>query len=384
MPRRELPFVSAAELWARPHLRVIDLRAPAEFADDHAPGAVNVPLFENETRAFVGMLYHREGPEAAFREGRAAVRARARDLILGIADAVGETIDTDGLEERVLGMTDGGIERLDGELVPVATGGDVAGNTVVFSCARGGLRSRSVVALVRSLGLERAVGLEGGYKAYRNQVMSVLEHWEPPPIVVSLRGLTGVGKTLLLREIERRRPGWTMDLEGLAGHRSSLLGMVGLEPASQRGFESGLAMRARAGFPDGVMMLEGESRKVGDVVIPRTIWRALTSAMNVRVVAGLARRVRVLSDDYLAEKSARPRLRRQLDAVGARMAGAPDLAGMLDRGETDELVALLLERYYDPLYRRSEKGKQYAFEVEAESIDEAAEAVIAWVASLRR
>ena len=104
------------------------------------------------------------------------------------------------------------------------------------------MRSKSVVAFLQELGLSRALALEGGYRSYRAVVRAELAAWRPPASFV-LRGLTGVGKTLVLRELEELRPLWTIDLEGLAGHRSSILGMVGLRPVSQKRFESRLAAR---------------------------------------------------------------------------------------------------------------------------------------------
>ncbi|MEM8711334.1 MAG: tRNA 2-selenouridine(34) synthase MnmH [Planctomycetota bacterium] len=354
---------------------VIDLRSPSEFADDHVPGAINVPLFEDLTRSFVGLLYKQFSPEAAFQEGRVAVVERVDEMVAEIAEAIGWEIPREDLRARVMAMTEGGIAKMESELSP-ALQAELPANPVVLHCARGGLRSRSVVALLRALGLERAIGMEGGYRAFRRRVMEDLAAWTAPENVVSLRGLTGVGKTLVLRAIERARPGWTMDLEGHAGHRSSLLGMVGLEPVSQKAFDTALWMRARSGFPDGVMVMEGESRKVGDVIIPARIWAALQAATNVEITASIPRRVSVLKEDYLARKSAMPLLRDQLVAVEARMERKFDLAGMLDRGEVDGLVEILLEHYYDPLYLRSETGKAYAARFEAEDEEGAAAAVI--------
>jgi tRNA 2-selenouridine synthase len=359
---------------------LVDLRAPAEFADDCIPGAVNVPLFEDVTRSFVGLLYKQFSPEAAFQEGRAAVAERVEGLVAEIAAHAGWDVPEDDLMARVLAMTDGGIAKMEAELTPTPIKAFPAA-PVILHCARGGMRSRSVVALLRALGFDRAVGLRDGYRGYRRIVMASLDEWSPPSRVVSLRGLTGVGKTLVLRAIEEMRPGWTLDLEGLAGHRSSLLGMVGLKPVSQKAFETALCARAAGGFPSDVMIVEGESRKVGDAIIPSPVWEAMRGATNIDVTASIARRVAVLSDDYLRDESALPVLREQLEAVSARMDGRPELAEMLDRGETGPLVELLLERYYDPLYRRSDEGKEYALAVDAEDEHVAAERVIAAVES---
>lgn len=355
----------------------VDLRAPVEFEDDHVEGAINVPLFENETRAFVGLLYKQFSPDAAFNEARAEVVRRIEEIVQRIAEAAGWEVPDVDLRERVKTMTAGGIARMETDLDPVPVD-ELPEGAVVLSCARGGLRSRSVVALLRTLGFE-AVGVVDGYRAHRSQVREALEVWTPPPHVFALRGLTGVGKTLVLRAIEERRPGWTLDLEGIAGHRSSLLGMVGLRQTTQKGFESGLVRRAEAGFPDGVLVMEGESRKVGDVVIPKTMWDALQAAVNVEVVASIPRRVQVLSEDYLAVPESLPKLREQLETVAARMDGEPDLAGMFDRDEIGPLVELLLERYYDPLYRGSEQGKVYAVTVEAEDAGDAADEIVRWI-----
>lgn len=377
--RIQVPFIGIDRLPGQgERAAFIDLRAPVEFDDDHVPGATNVPLFENQTRSFVGLLYRQFSPDAAFQEGRAAVAERIGDLVQDVARAIDWDVPPDDLRQRVLDMTEGGIDRMERELVTTPIDA-VPPSPVVFSCARGGLRSRSVVALMRSLGLDAAVGLEGGYRSYRRRVMDALAEWTPPALVVSLRGLTGVGKTLVLRAVERLRPGWTLDLEGIAGHRSSLLGMVGLEPVSQKAFESGLAARFDAGFPAGVMVVEGESRKVGDVVVPARVWDAMLGATNVEITASTSRRVAVLAEDYLADPSSRPKLREQLVAVSERMPDRPDLAGLLDRDEIGPLVEVLLENYYDPLYRRSETGKEYAVSIPAESAEDAAQRVVEWV-----
>lgn len=373
-----VPFVTLEALRQGRPRAVVDLRAPVEFEDDALPGAVNVPLFENETRAFVGLLYKQFSPEAAFQEARAAVVERCGELIQGIARAARWDVPDDDLAARVKAMTSGGIDRMEQALEP-REAETLPEGAVVLSCARGGLRSRSVVALLRGLGLDAAVGLVGGYRSHRHGVIEELERWQAPPLVVSLRGNTGVGKTLILRAIERRRPGWTLDLEGIAGHRSSLLGMVGLRQSTQKSFESGLVARTREGFPGGVLVMEGESRKVGDVVIPARIWAALQGATNLRLEASIPRRIEVLSEDYLADASSIPKLREQLVAVSKRMEGEPDLAGMLDRGETDALVELLLVRYYDPLYQRSDEGKIDTAILDAEDPERAADEIVTWI-----
>ena len=374
-----VPALPASALLEGRAALVVDLRSPGEFAEDHVPGAVNVPLFDDAQRALVGTLYQRESPQAAFAEGREIVAGRIAELCARIAALAGEPLPHADLAARVRAASAGGIEQLERAIAPIPAAA-LPERPLVLHCWRGGLRSRSVVWLLRTLGLERAVVLHGGYRAWRAEVVRGIESWQAPRACV-LRGLTGVGKTLVLRELERLRPGWTIDLEGLAGHRSSLLGGVGLEPVSQKCFESRLfeRLRARAGP---VVVFEGESRKVGDVILPRPIWRALCGGVNLELCAEPARRSAVLQQDYLAARGSVDELARILPAIEARMrrpAHEPTLVELLRSGRVDELVLLLLEQYYDPLYRHSQLGTSYAASFDASEPARAARAIAAWI-----
>jgi tRNA 2-selenouridine synthase len=373
--------VAAATVLGRGDAVVVDLRSPAEFALDHVPGAHNLPLFDDVERALVGTLYRKSSPDAAFDEGRGIARRKIAVLAGGIARVAGLDLDLSVLEERVDEMTRRGIGEL-ARAVECELTGEPPPGPVVLHCWRGGLRSRSVAALFAGLGLERVVQLHGGYKAYRAEVARELDAWRPPRIHV-LYGLTGVGKTLVLREIERARPGWTIDLEALAGHRSSLLGGVGLEPRTQKAFESGLAARIRAGA-SAPLVVEGESRKVGDVILPPALWRAMGSGVALEVTAPPERRFVVLCGDYLADESSRRELLARLPSVEARMRraeGAPSLAGLLEEGRVEELVGILLERYYDPLYRHGGRGRRYAASFDASRPELAARRIVEWIES---
>ena len=375
-----IPTIAPRAALAAPDALWIDLRSPGEFAVDAPPGAHNVPLFDDVERAVVGTLYKRRSPEEAFREAQDATRAKIAELVGSIAELVGWSVPPVDLAQRVDAMCAGGIAGLESEL-KLASTDRAPERAVVLSCWRGGLRSRSVVALLRSLGLDRAVLVEGGYKAYRAEVRAFLETWQPPTSFV-LRGLTGVGKSLVLRAIERLRPGWTVDLEALAGHRSSILGMVGLSPVSQKAFESRLRVRLEAGLP-GLCVLEGESRKVGDTILPPRIWDALQAGTSIELTATIPQRVDVLIDDYLAQPANRDQLARQLpfveERLGAKWSGR--LVGLLAERRDAELVELLLEHYYDPLYRHSERGYRYALRVDACPPERAAREIVDWIES---
>lgn len=376
-----LPAVDARALLDARGVTLVDLRTPKEFADDHLPGAHNVPLFSNEERALIGTLYKRSSPDEAFAEGRRIVHDRIVDLVAGIADVADRDFDPAGFGELVDRITERGIDGLSRELQPSLVG-EVPAGALVVHCWRGGLRSASVAAFLRALGWPRVYMLWNGYKSYRAEVMRRLEEWDAPPSFV-LRGLTGTGKTLVLRELERIRPGWTLDLEGAAGHRSSILGMVGLDPVSQKLFDTRLAQRVRAGFP-GLVVFEGESRKVGDVVIPVGVWRALDDGTNVEITAPVARRVEVLREDYLAREANRDHLARQLPYIERRLGKNKYdgvLVGLLRDGREDELIELLLEKYYDPLYRHSESSREYAASFDSSDVERCAAEIAEWIAS---
>lgn len=372
-----VPMALAEAVLARRPRFLIDLRSPSEFGQDHLPGALNVPLFDDLERALIGTLYRQSSPAAAFEEGRLRTRAKISAFAREIARHCGFGLPEVDLEQRVEQLTTLGIARLERELESAVV--EPGRDSVVLYCWRGGLRSRAVVAFLRGLGRAEVLGLEGGYRSYRRCVRAHVEGWSAPPSFV-LRGLTGVGKTLVLRALERRRPGWTLDLEGMAGHRSSILGMVGLQPASQKLFESRLSRRFTLGF-DGLVVIEGESRKVGDLILPAPVWRAIDQGVGLELVAGLERRVRVLLDDYLASSSSRAELAAQLPFIEARLGArfAGELTARLASGREAELVELLLEQYYDPLYRHSERARRYALRLDSSDPEAAAAEIERWI-----
>jgi tRNA 2-selenouridine synthase len=378
--RIAIPAVSAAEVLAARDARVIDLRSPAEFAEDHLPGARNVPLFDDAERGLIGTLYARRSPQAAFDAGRARTREKIHALTRDLAREAGRPAAQGELEARVDSLTAGGIVALEEALEPTPLEA-LPDDALVLHCWRGGLRSRSVVAFLRGLGWSEAVLLEGGYRSYRRLVRAEIEGWKAPATFV-LRGGTGVGKTLVLGEIERLRPGSTLDLEDLAGHRSSILGMVGRTPCNQKTFESRLAARLARGFPSWCVV-EGESRKVGDAILPGPVWRALDEGTGLELVAPLERRVRVLIEDYLARPENRGELARRLPFIEHRLGREVwdgKLVELLATGREEELVRVLLDSYYDPLYAHSERGRTYRATFEGSDPARAAREIVAWIA----
>lgn len=185
---------------------VIDVRSPAEFADDHIPGAINLPVLNDDERARVGTIYKQESPFAARKVGAALVsRNIARHLDEHFADKPKEY------------------------------------RPLVY-CWRGGQRSGSFAIILSQIGF-RATVLGGGYKTYRGQVMDGLREVSGRFEFRVLAGRTGSGKTRVLREMAALG-GQVLDLEELAVHRGSLLGSEpGCPQPPQRLFESLLYQR---------------------------------------------------------------------------------------------------------------------------------------------
>jgi tRNA 2-selenouridine synthase len=224
---------------------------------------------------------------------------------------------------------------------------------VVVFCWRGGMRSRALTQFLELAGIP-ARQLAGGHKAFRGLVREFFESGEWGRLVV-LRGLTGVGKTGLLHALAA--DGYpVIDLEGLANHRGSAFGHLGL-PAqpTQRMFEALLWDQLRRVPLDGYALAEGESRHIGRLALPLRVYQALQTEVSVWVETPLAARVRNILADYPARDDLREEFARPLQALKGRLGrqAVEELLALLERGALEELVRELMIRYYDPLYRHT-------------------------------
>ncbi|HMO08314.1 MAG TPA: tRNA 2-selenouridine(34) synthase MnmH [Paracoccaceae bacterium] len=296
---------------------LIDVRAPAEFADDHVPGAVSLPVLSDAERARVGTIYKQVSPFDARKIGAALVaRNTAAHLETALADRPG-------------------------------------GWQPLVYCWRGGQRSGSFATILRAIGW-RVETIEGGYKAWRRLVVQALETGDGPPRAVALDGDTGSGKTAILAALATRGV-QVIDLEALAGHRGSVFGGdPGAQP-SQKTFEAALAVALARLDPARPVVIEAESPMIGRLRLPPAVLRLLARAPRVEIAAPRAARVAHVLATY-PDMGADPaglaglidRLRpwqpREVIEHWQAQAGAGDLAG---------LAAGLMERHYDPLYARS-------------------------------
>lgn len=362
-----LPCLAAADLGEHPELRWVDLRSPSEYSKDRVLGAINLPLFDDEQRAIVGTLYHRESPDAAYTRGLALVEERLPQLLEYLA---GEPVAVDRWRPQFEALA---AKLREGQEVVTLEPTTLEGNNKAIGlyCWRGGMRSRSMAALLQRLGIPTVL-LQGGYKSYRALVLDRLQAISEVLAargheLLVLRGPTGVGKTAILAGLEARAPGSTLCLESLAEHRSSILGAVGREPVSQPSFESRLLARLDELAP-GPLFIEGESRKVGDVILPEGLFTAMDEGAHIQLKAQEATRVHNLMEDYLVSPHALEEIAARLPFLEKRL--GPSWTGRLGEwlaeGRAAEVTAVLLERYYDPLYAHSDERRTWtaSFEVE--------------------
>ncbi len=309
---------------------LVDTRTPAEFAEGSIPGAVNVPIFTDAERVEVGTLYKCQGRQAARRLGVRLVSPKIPELI---------------------------------EQVEVAWGAAGRVPIVVF-CWRGGMRSKALTSFLQLAGLP-ARQLIGGHKAFRALVRDFLERGEWGRLLV-LRGLTGVGKTRLLLELAAEGSP-VLDLEGLAGHRGSAFGGLGLAPQpTQKQFEALLWDALRRIPPEGYALAEGESRHIGRLILPLKVYEALQKETSLWVEASLDYRARVILEDYPARDALRDAFIPPIKALRQRLGGevVERFLGLLAAGEWEALARELMLRYYDPLYSHTQPERRVVIAID--------------------
>ncbi len=330
-----LTLTSLADLAAQGFDEIIDVRAPAEFAEDHLPGAISLPVLDDEERARVGTIYKQVNPFTARKLGAALVaRNSAAHLEGPLADRPG-------------------------------------GWRPLVYCWRGGQRSGSFATILGQIGW-RVETLAGGYQSWRRLVVKAVYDTPVTAPVVVLDGNTGTAKTEILNLL----PGLGMqviDLEGLARHRGSLFGAMGGQP-SQKAFEAALALALARLDPGRPVVVEAESSKIGDCRLPPELWKAMVAAPRVAIAAPRAARAGYLARAYsdLTADPARlgatvsllqPSHPREVIEAWQTLAAAGEHAALADS---------LMEQHYDPRYgkHRARMAAPLA-EITAESLAQA-------------
>ena len=297
---------------------VIDTRSPAEYAEDHIPGALSAPVLDDDERAQVGTMYKQVSQFEAQKVGAAL-----------LAKNVANHIET------------------------LFAGKPKTWRPLVY-CWRGGKRSGAMAHVLREVGWD-ANTLQGGYKAYRRWVVAQLETVPTQFKFTVIHGPTGSGKSRLLAALSRAGA-QVLDLEQLAAHRGSVLGGLPDKPQpSQKMFESRLLAALCALDPSRPVFVEGESKKIGELQVPDALMGTMRASPCVRLEASVETRVALLLDEYRHFLADRRSLDAQLDCLVA-LHGRDKIAewkALAARGEWKEFVSRLLLEHYDPAYSRS-------------------------------
>ena len=303
-----------------------DVRSPSEFAEDHLPGAINCPVLDDDERVLIGTLYKQVSPFEAKKRGAALVaRNIARHLEAQFLDRPKHW-------------------------------------TPIIYCWRGGQRSGSMVTIFRSIGWN-ARQLEGGYKAWRREVVAELEVLPRQFRYRVLCGATGSAKSRILQAIGALGE-QIVDLEALACHKGSVLGVLPDAPQPpQKHFETTLLTTLRRLDPARPVYVEAESRKIGRLQVPDAMIESIRAGDCLAIEAPLAARVDFLLRDYDYFLRDPAWLNTRLAALKA-LRGGETVArwqAYASQGEWRTLVEELLTGHYDPLYQRSQERNYAGF-----------------------
>ena len=318
----------------------IDLRSPSEYSKGSIPGAVNIPLFDDLEREIIGTAYKHDQQ-----------KARSR----GIAFA---SLKLPNLCDAIEALAQKG--------------------TPVLFCWRGGQRSKVLCEILRSLGME-IFRLEGGYKAYRRLVLDLFSGYKLQKPVYLLNGLTGTGKTAVLKRLQEMDCP-AIDLEGLAAHRGSLFGHLGLTmQRSQKDFDALLLKRLSELDCSDYLLLEGEGKRIGPVYLPDFLFKAMQQGRHILLTAPLPVRVKRILDDYTPHNEAerldvKQAILRLEKYVGRQ--SVLHLLQLLEEANYEELVSWLCRNYYDCLYADANPHKKsFTLIVDSSNLPQAADTI---------
>ncbi len=298
---------------------IIDVRTPSEFREDHVPGAVNLPVLDDDERARIGTLYKQVSSFEAKKIGAALISRN-------IARHIESYFISKPRHWQPL-----------------------------VYCWRGGKRSGSMAHILAEIGWKVA-RLDGGYKAYRKRVIDDLAVLPQQFQFHVVCGPTGSGKSRLLQALERCGA-QVLDLEQLAAHRGSVLGNLPNAPQpAQKMFESTIWHRLRHFDPTRPVYVEGESKKIGLLRVPDAlIHRMWESGTCIRLQLDAAQRVALLKEEYRHFVENPAALMEKVECLkGLHSQEQLDAwRALAESGRWDEFVLDMLEKHYDPTYTRS-------------------------------
>ena len=292
-------------------IQIVDVRSPAEFAEGHIPNAINIPLFNDEERAIVGTLYKNKGKLPAIENGLEIVGPKMASFVR--------------------------------QALQIAN----AGELLVY-CWRGGMRSESMAWLFERVNINCSL-LKGGYKSYRNYLLNTIG---TIPNLIVIEGYTGSGKTEILDSL-RNIGEQIIDLEGLANHRGSAFGGIGMnaQPTTQQ-FQNTIFREILNFDLSKIIWIEGESQTVGKIFLPDPLWDRMNKANTIEITVPRNERIKRLVIEYgnlpaeLMENAINSLIRRLGDLRMKEILSS-------FREKNLEITADKLLEYYDQSYQYS-------------------------------
>ncbi len=317
-PARPAHCVSIDDIRLDAYDAIIDARSPGEYAEDHLPGAVCLPVLDDEERARVGYLYKQV---STFESRRLGAMLASRNI------------------SRHLETT--------------LSGHDRSWRPLIY-CWRGGKRSGALTHVLREIGWNADV-LDGGYRAYRRHVVTQMDALPRHLRFCVIQGPTGSGKSRLLAALARAGA-QVLDLEDIAAHRGSVLGSLPERPQpSQKSFESRVLATIQQFDPALPVYVEGESRKIGQIQVPPALIETMRAAECVVIEVGTALRSALLLDEYRHFFDDPAGLETRLGHLATLHGNQVinEWKKLIHAGDWPALVDRLLREHYDPAYRKS-------------------------------
>jgi len=248
---------------------LIDVRSPGEYYKGNLPNSINIPLFDNEERSIIGKIYKNYGKEKAVIKGLEFVENKIEDMVSSLFESLNFYKTTNKNSK-------------------------IEAPTMKIYCARGGMRSMSISWLLGKYNLKN-ITLKGGYKNYRKWTLdSFNKDWK----LIILGGKTGTGKTNLLKLLNENNY-QVIDLEGLACHRGSTFGGLGMkkQPTNEQ-FENLIAEELNRLKKNKKIFVEAESANIGKCKIPSEFFNKMKTAKRIEIVKSESNRLEELIKTY--------------------------------------------------------------------------------------
>jgi len=336
--------IEIREALKRSDLRFIDVRTPAEYAEASIPGAINVPLFGGREYHQLGIIYHQ----------------------LGEAEA----------RMAALNMVAPKLSTLVGKIVRTCNG-----DKPLLYCSRGGMRSMSLYQILGLAGIQ-TLRLKKGYKAYRSYVIGRLANSKLQCKLYVIHGLTGVGKTAILQNLDQKGIP-VIDLEGLASHRGSVFGTIGLNKnRSQKDFDALLLQQLDRHKEQPYLFIEGEGRRIGNIYLPPFLAEAMEKGCQILLTASMETRVQRIISTYIPVSMSEELLEQFKHALSSLRKRLGDkkvdhLMRMLENGDYYNVSRILCSDYYDQFYNDSRpECAKFDTIIDAENIENATEQIM--------